>query len=100
MYCLSIQNAIEYKTRKKPLKSGMLIVRFPVGITVLSVFQTFKCTQPPIRWVPETHTLGLKRLNREAHHTPASFSLAKTECSYSSTVPIRLFGVHKDIFSS
>lgn len=47
-YSRSIQNAIEYKTGKKPLTSGMLIVRFPVGLTVPSVFQTFQCIQPPV----------------------------------------------------
>lgn len=48
MYSLSIQNAIEYKTGNKPLKSGMLIVRFPVGVTDLSVLETSHCTQPPV----------------------------------------------------
>jgi hypothetical protein len=48
MYFLSIQNAIEYKIGKKPFTSGMLIVRFPVGVTVPSVFQTFQCTQFPV----------------------------------------------------
>ena len=91
MYSLSIQNAIEYKIGKKPLKSEMLIVRFSVGVTELSVFQTLQCTQPLVRWVPETRNLGLKRLKREAHHTPASLFQDKSELSYSSTVPIRFF---------
>jgi len=89
MFSLSIQNAVEYKIGKKPLKSEMLIVRFSVGVTELSFFQTMQCTQPLVRWVPETRNLGLKRLKHEAHHTPASFSEVKSELSYSSTVPIR-----------
>jgi len=91
MYSLSIQNTIEYKTGKKPLKSEMLLVRFSVGVTELAVFQTLQCTQPLVRWVPETRNLGLKRLKREAHHTPASFSEVKSELSYSSTVLTRFF---------
>jgi hypothetical protein len=29
-------------------------------------------TQPPIQWVPEALSLGIKRLGREADHSPPS----------------------------
>jgi hypothetical protein len=36
-------------------------------------------TQPPIQWVPEVLSLGVKRPGREAHHSPPS-SADVNEC--------------------
>jgi hypothetical protein len=50
-------------------------------------------TQPPIRWVPEALSLGVKRRVREADHSPPSSAEVKNAWSYSSTPPIRLRGM-------
>jgi hypothetical protein len=34
-------------------------------------------TQPPIQWVPEVLTLGVKRPGREADHSPPSIAEVK-----------------------
>jgi hypothetical protein len=38
-------------------------------------------TQPPIQWVPGTLSVGVKRLGREANHSPPSSAEIK-ECVY------------------
>jgi hypothetical protein len=50
-------------------------------------------TQPPIQWVPEAHSLGVKRPGREADHSPPS-SAENKECRelYLHS-PIRLHGL-------
>jgi hypothetical protein len=50
-------------------------------------------TQPPIQWVPGVLSLGVKRLGREADHSPPSSTEVKNAWSYTSTPQIRLYGV-------
>jgi hypothetical protein len=50
-------------------------------------------TQLPIQWVPEDLSLGVKRLGREADHSPPSSAEVKNVWSYTSTPPIRLHDV-------
>jgi hypothetical protein len=50
-------------------------------------------TQPPIQWVPQVLSLGVKRMGREAAHSPPSIAEAQNAWSYTSTPPIRLHGV-------
>jgi hypothetical protein len=50
-------------------------------------------TQPPIQWVPGALTLGVKRLGREADHSPPSSAKDKNVWSYTSTPSICLHGV-------
>jgi hypothetical protein len=47
-------------------------------------------TQPPIHWVPEAFSLGVKRPKREADHSPASCADIKYICIHSL---IQLHGV-------
>jgi hypothetical protein len=42
-------------------------------------------TQPPIQWVPEVISLGVKRPGREADHSPSSSAEFKNAWSYNST---------------
>jgi hypothetical protein len=50
-------------------------------------------TQPPIQWVPGALSLGVKRPECEADHSPPSSDEVKNAWSYTSTPPIRLHGV-------
>jgi hypothetical protein len=50
-------------------------------------------TQPPIQWVPGALSLGVKRPEREADHSPPSSAEVKNAWSYTTTLPIRLHGV-------
>jgi hypothetical protein len=50
-------------------------------------------TQPPIQLIPAAVSLGVKRLGREADHSPPSSTEVKNAWSYTSTLPIRLHGV-------
>jgi hypothetical protein len=43
-------------------------------------------TQPPIQWVPGALSLGVKRLGREAEHSPHLEPRSKNEWSYISTL--------------
>jgi hypothetical protein len=47
----------------------------------------------PMLWVPGVISLGLKRLGREANHSPPSSAEVENAWSYTSTPPIRLHGV-------
>jgi hypothetical protein len=72
-------------------------VRFPVGLGIF-LFTTASRTalgptQPPIQWVPGALSLGVKRPGREADHSPPSSAEVKNAWSYTSTPPIRLYGV-------
>jgi hypothetical protein len=49
--------------------------------------------QPPIQWVPEALSLGLKQLGCEADHSPPSMLRSKNEWSYTSTTPTLLHGI-------
>jgi len=50
-------------------------------------------TQPPTEWLQEALTPGVKRLGREADHSPPSSAEIKNAWSYTSTPPVRLHGV-------
>jgi hypothetical protein len=50
-------------------------------------------TQPPIQWVLEALSLGVKRPGRETDHSPPSTAEVKNAWSYTSTPPVRLHGV-------
>jgi hypothetical protein len=49
--------------------------------------------RPPIQWVPEALSLGVKRLGREADHSSPASAEFKKAWSYASTLPVRLHGV-------
>jgi hypothetical protein len=49
-------------------------------------------TQPPIQWAPRAISLGVKRPEREAGHSPTSSFEAKNMWSYTSTPTIQLHG--------
>jgi len=44
-------------------------------------------TKPPIKWIPEALSLGIKRPVREADHSPPSTVEVKNAWSYTSTPP-------------
>jgi len=50
-------------------------------------------TQPPIQWFPGALPLGVKRPAQEADHSPLFSAEVKAAWSYTSTPPIRLYGV-------
>jgi hypothetical protein len=50
-------------------------------------------TQPPIQWVPGALSLGLKRKEREAHHSPPCSAEVKECVELYLHSPIRLHGV-------
>jgi hypothetical protein len=50
-------------------------------------------TQPPIQWVSEALSLGVKQKRREADHLPPTRIEIKKTSIYTSTLPIHLHGV-------
>jgi hypothetical protein len=50
-------------------------------------------TQPPVQWVQEALSLGVKRPGHEADHIPSSSAEVKNTWSYTSTPPICRHGV-------
>jgi hypothetical protein len=50
-------------------------------------------TQPPVQWVTAALSLGVKRLGREADHSPPSSAEVKNAWNYTSIPPVRLHGV-------
>jgi hypothetical protein len=50
-------------------------------------------TQPPVQWVPGALSVGVKRLEREADHSPPCSAEVQNAWGYTSTHPIRLHGV-------
>jgi len=50
-------------------------------------------TQPPFQWVPGALSLGVKRQEREAGHSPPSSAEVKNAWSFNSIPLIRLHGV-------
>jgi hypothetical protein len=50
-------------------------------------------THTPIPWLPGALSLEVKRLGREADHSPPSTAEGKNARSYTSTPPIRFHGV-------
>jgi hypothetical protein len=49
--------------------------------------------EPPIQWVPVALSLRIKRLGREADHSPPSSAEVKNSWSFTSNPPIHLHGV-------
>jgi hypothetical protein len=49
--------------------------------------------RPDMQWVPGALCLGVKRLGREAGHSPPHSAEVKNEWSYTSTPPVSLHGV-------
>jgi hypothetical protein len=73
-------------------------VLFPAGAGNFFLFTTASRTalgptQPPIQWVPEAFSLGVKRLWREADHSPPSSAEVKEWVELYLHSPIRLHGV-------
>jgi hypothetical protein len=60
------------------LDNRMIVVRFPAGAWNSSLRHRVQ-TQPPIQRVPEALSLRIKRLGREADHSPPS-SAEVREC--------------------
>jgi hypothetical protein len=50
-------------------------------------------TQPPIKVIPGTLSLGVKRTGREADHSPPSSAEVKNVLIYTWAPPMRLHGV-------
>jgi hypothetical protein len=50
-------------------------------------------TESGAQYVPEVLNLGVKWLGREFHHSPLSSAEVKNAWIYTSTTPIRLYGV-------
>jgi len=50
-------------------------------------------TQPPVQWVPEALSLGVKQLGYEADHSPPSSSEVKNVWSYIATPPVCFSGM-------
>jgi hypothetical protein len=90
------------------LDDRMIRVRIPAGGLGILLFDTVSRsalgpTQPPIRWVPGALSLGVKRLGREADHSPPSnaeveecvelyhHSLIRAQLSIGSTSPLHLY---------
>jgi hypothetical protein len=72
-------------------------VRFPAGagnfLFTTASGMALGPTRPPIQWVPGALSLGVKRLGREADHSPPSSPEVKNAWSYTSTLSIHLHGV-------
>jgi hypothetical protein len=50
-------------------------------------------TQPPIQWVPEALSLGVKWPGHEADHSPPSSAKVKIAWNYTSTPNMSLYGM-------
>jgi hypothetical protein len=72
-------------------------VRFPAGVGNFSLHHRVQNglgpTQPSIQWVQGAFSLGVKRPGHEADHSPPSSAEVKNAWNYTSTPPIRLYGV-------
>jgi hypothetical protein len=64
-----------------------------LGIFLFTTMSALGHTQPPIQWVPGALSMGVKRSEPEADHSPPSSAEVKNAWSYTSTPPIRLHGV-------
>jgi hypothetical protein len=64
-------------------------VRVPVGSRIISTFSrpALDPTEPPIQWVPGALSTELKRLGREADHSPATSAEVKKIWIYTSIPP-------------
>jgi len=72
---------------------GSIIGRFNEGILFTASRPILRPTQPPIQWVPEALSLGIKWPGREADHSTPSTSEVKNAWSYTSTPPVHLHAV-------
>jgi hypothetical protein len=55
-------------------------------------------TQPPIQWVLEVLSLGVKRPEREADHSPPSSAEVNNAWSYTSTPPYVFMAWHGHLY--
>jgi hypothetical protein len=58
---------------------GRIILEWILGRQTTASRTALEPTQPPIQWVPEALSLGVKRPRREADHSPPS-SAEVEEC--------------------
>jgi hypothetical protein len=68
----------------------MIRFRFPVGAQIIfatTSIRVLRPTQPPIEWVPESPSLGVKWPGCEADHSPRSSAEVKNAWRYTSTSP-------------
>jgi hypothetical protein len=72
--------AVGVVTRLRTTRYG---VRAPLG-TVTSG-PDLRPTRAPVEWVPESLSMGIKRLGRETDHSQSSSAEVKNEWSYTST---------------
>jgi hypothetical protein len=63
-------------------------VRVPVRSRIFSTLSraALRSTQPPIEWVPGALSPGVKRLEREADHSPPTSAEVKKMWIYTSTL--------------
>jgi hypothetical protein len=75
--------------RQRSRYSDWLWAGWPRGWSSISgrVKNFLFSTQPPIQWVPRTFFLGVKRLGREADHSPPASAEVKKMWIYTSTPP-------------
>jgi hypothetical protein len=57
-------------------------VQYPAGATT-----SRQVLRPPIQWIPESHSSGVKQPRHEADHSPPSGAEVKKEWSCTSTTP-------------
>jgi hypothetical protein len=50
-------------------------------------------TQPPIQWVPDDHSLEVKRPGLETDHSPPSSAKVKNAWRYNSSPPLRFHDI-------
>jgi len=65
----------------------------PLALLVKDSYRPWGPPQSPIQWIPRALSLGVKRPEREAGHSPPSSAVFKNAWSYTSTPLIRLHGV-------
>jgi hypothetical protein len=69
--------------------------RWGLGILLFSTVSrpALRPIQPPIQWVPQELSLGIKQPGREVDHSPPSSIEAKKAWTYTFIPPIRLHGM-------
>jgi hypothetical protein len=75
------------------LNSFLFQVRFPIQWYLTMSRMALGATQPPIQWEPGSPSLGVKQLGCEADHSIPSSYEVKNTWSYTSTPPIRPYGM-------
>jgi hypothetical protein len=81
-YTLPVSVSVSYETNVSPSYIHSTCQQLALGPT-----------QPPVQWLPEALSLGVKRLGCDADHSPPPNAKVKNSWSYTSTPPIRLHGV-------